>query len=208
MNTQIRSRDMAIDEKAFTKAYASDNKFPSSVKELAKFVEDYEAAKSVEEPEEYTKSREEMLAGWPETGQPDDIRGMEAVCSILEQYELSYGDTVSLRDAKAFVASTRERESGCLQDSEDKKSCASKLAENEQQEDIGKLAIKHGLMDSPTAFAHRNKIEQALRAISDEGKSDAGIGFGGFDFWIKLDGIEYYFNAKPKINEIEDAGRS
>lgn len=33
-----------------------------------------------------------------------DVRGLSAVCSILEQYELSYGDTVNLREAKVFIA--------------------------------------------------------------------------------------------------------
>ena len=66
-------------------------------------------------------------------------------------------------------------------------------------EELGEMAIQHGLIDSPTAYVHREKIEKALRSISDEGKSDAGVGFGGFDFWIKLNGIEYYINAKPKI---------
>jgi hypothetical protein len=64
--------------------------------------------------------------------------------------------------------------------------------------DLGKLAIEFGLIDSPTAFAHRDKIEGALRSISDDGKSDAGIGEDGFDFWIKIQGIEYYIHAVAK----------
>jgi hypothetical protein len=63
-------------------------------------------------------------------------------------------------------------------------------------ENIGKLAAQHGLIDSPTAFAHREKIEAAFKSISDENKCDAGIGLDGFDFWMKLQGIEYYFNVK------------
>lgn len=67
----------------------------------------------------------------------------------------------------------------------------------DEQHDIGQIAIKYGLMNSPTQYAHRNRIESALRTISDEGKSDAGTDGNSFDFWIKLQGVEYYINAKP-----------
>lgn len=120
--------------------------------------------------------------------------------------ELAEGGKEHLRnDAKAAIAAmSPKRESGCLLQSDNKKSCVSEIADGEKLQNIGEVAIQHGLIDSPTAFAHRDKIEAALRTISDEGKSDAGIGFGGFDFWIKLQGIEYYFNVKPKITQIED----
>lgn len=65
-------------------------------------------------------------------------------------------------------------------------------------EDIGKIAIQHGIIDSPTLFMHRSKIEAALKTIADEGKIDVGIGLGSMDFWIKLQGIEYYIEATPK----------
>ncbi len=177
--------------------------------QLRAIIEAYESAKALEQPchdegcPHYGKAikcepkEDGCIATVPR--QPVDIAQFEKEYFMEWIEELSPG---ALRRGR----NSPKRESVCLQDSEDKKSCSSNLAENEEQ-NIGELAIQNGLMDSPTAFAHRNRIEQALRTISDEGKSDAGIGFGAFDFWIKLQGIEYYFNVKPTKSSKDQSRR-
>jgi hypothetical protein len=69
--------------------------------------------------------------------------------------------------------------------------------------DMESLAVEHGLVDTPTFLAHRRRIESALRTISDDGFSDAGIGFGGMDFWIKMQGVEYHLDVKTSEERIK-----
>lgn len=164
----------------------------------------HEAAKVPEQPVEETDietflvrlGRPHIKTAFRGDGNPTDNQVAREIGSSLIQLHLGLAEKVEDIDAP-------KRESGCLSQNANKKSCASGSADGEKLQNIGEVAIQHGLIDSPTAFAHRDKIEAALRTISDEGKSDAGIGFGGFDFWIKLHGIEYYFNVKRKITQIE-----
>jgi hypothetical protein len=63
--------------------------------------------------------------------------------------------------------------------------------------DLQRLAIKHGLLDSLIAIAARNAFEKALIDLADNKRVYAGISEEGFDFWVKLNGIEYFVTIKP-----------
>lgn len=76
---------------------------------------------------------------------------------------------------------------------------------DEHEKELLKLGIQHRFLDSPTLIAAREKIRIALIAISDTGKIDAGMGGDGFDFWVKINGVEYYLGCKVSAsNNIEE----
>lgn len=75
------------------------------------------------------------------------------------------------------------------------------------KEELQALGIKHGFLDSPTIVAARNKFEEALTAISDDKRIDAGMGFGNFDFWVKLNGVEYMVTVKPPKSDGSKGGK-
>jgi hypothetical protein len=140
-----------------------------------------------------TKVRKMDYAFAPDPGlNPACVKAKAALSSIQNTRDAagSGADT---------AASARHSTEGvsCLSSAEYEKTCPSITPDSNEQAGIGDLAIQHGLIDSPTAFAHRERLESALKGISDENKIDAGIGFGGFDFWIKLNGVEYHLHAKP-----------
>lgn len=67
--------------------------------------------------------------------------------------------------------------------------------------ELQEIGIQHGFLDSPTIIAARNKVHDALVSICDEDKIDSGMGFGEFDFWVKINGVEYIIIMKPPMQK-------
>lgn len=73
-------------------------------------------------------------------------------------------------------------------------------------DELQSLGIRHGFLDSPTIIAARNKVNDALVGISDGGVIDSGMGFGEFDFWVKINSIEYIIVMKPPMTKEDQPG--
>lgn len=46
------------------------------------------------------------------------------------------------------------------------------------------------------------KIKRALQGIADTGGCDSGGGLGHSDFWVKIDGVEYYLQGRRSNNQL------
>ena len=71
------------------------------------------------------------------------------------------------------------------------------MTQEDDKKTLQAMAIEHGIIDSPTEIAARNKFDEAFIAIADDHKTDAGMGFGEWNFWVKINGVEYFVAIKP-----------
>jgi len=62
------------------------------------------------------------------------------------------------------------------------------------------LAESHGLVDKADSTPYR-KIYRALESVADE-DIDTGFGLDGADFWVTIDGREYFITARPSLKQI------
>lgn len=50
--------------------------------------------------------------------------------------------------------------------------------------------------------AAMQKIKRALMGLADDGSCDSGGGMGCADFWVKIDGVEYYLQCRRSNGQV------